>query len=257
MNLCIDIGNTRSKAALFRWSAPGEPVDTTVVELFAFEDVFPSVAELKNILDHYPIKGSMISSVRHHPSEIEDFLRERTFFLVLTQDTAVPIGNAYATPHTLGRDRLAGAVGGAKLFPGEHTLVIDAGTCITYDFTDEHDVYQGGGISPGMRIKFEALHTFTDKLPLVEYDLKKEVPLVGNDTHSSIRSGVIQGTIAELAAIIDAYRAKFQPLKVLLTGGDASFFESQLKNKTFVRPYLVMEGLHHILLYHDAKRRID
>lgn len=237
LNLCIDIGNTRAKIALMEH---GQVTSLTIqpsIDLAFFEDIFK-----KN-----PVQGAMISSVRQDNETLAAFLKKRTFFLQLNHTTRLPIQKKYATPKTLGNDRIAGVVGANALFAHYPCLVIDAGTCITYDFIDAQAVYHGGSIAPGMYMKFNALHTFTAKLPLVQAE--KQVALTGNSTQTSILSGVIWGTIAEIEGIIARYRVANTDLKVLITGGDAQFFESMLKSEIFVFPNLVLQGLNKILDY--------
>jgi type III pantothenate kinase len=145
-------------------------------------------------------------------------------------------------------DRLAATIGANFLFPDFNCLVIDAGTCITCDYVDHEHNYRGGSISPGLAMKFQALHTFTQKLPLVEQP-QQDVGLTGRNTIDAIRSGVLCGTVAELNGIIEAYSKKSSELIVLLCGGDAAFFETKLKGHIFVIPELVLIGLNRILNY--------
>jgi type III pantothenate kinase len=148
-------------------------------------------------------------------------------------------------------DRIAGVCGAIQLFPGSNNLVIDAGTCITYDFVDEMAQYHGGGISPGLNMRFKAVHTFTAKLPLVS--AKAGVDLIGTTTETSIQSGVINGLLSEIEGTIGRYAVKFPGLKVILCGGDAGFFENQLKATIFAVPDLVLFGLNSILI-HNVNR---
>jgi type III pantothenate kinase len=145
-------------------------------------------------------------------------------------------------------DRLAAVVGASFLFPDSDCLVIDAGTCITYDYVDREQNYQGGSIALGLEMKFKALHTFTQKLPLVQ-QTRAEVPLTGRNTVDAIRSGVLHGSVAELNGIIKAYTKIAPKLVVVLCGGDAAFFETNLKGRIFVVPELVLIGLNRILNY--------
>jgi type III pantothenate kinase len=165
--------------------------------------------------------------------------------------TPLPIHNAYATPHTLGADRLAAAVGAAWLRPSRDSLIIDAGTAIKCDWVEGGHTFRGGSITPGLRLRFQALHTFTGRLPLLEMpaDLTAEIPLTGVDTASAIRSGVLNGAVAEVNGMLDYYRAQCPTLSVLLAGGDAGFFQSRLKGPIFVIPELVLLGLHRILVH--------
>ena len=148
-------------------------------------------------------------------------------------------------------DRIASACGAFQLFPRENTLSIDAGTCITYEFTDADGNYRGGGISPGLNMRFKAVHTFTAKLPLIS--AKQNAPLVGNTTETSIQSGVINGLIAEIDGIIDRYQREFGAVRVILCGGDTRFFENQLKASIFASPELVLIGLNSILNYNVTR----
>ncbi|MGL4632244.1 MAG: type III pantothenate kinase [Leadbetterella sp.] len=234
MNSVFDFGNTRVKIGVYQ--------GTKLVDLYkyAYEelDSLPSVFSA-------PSK-CIVSSVIEIPEKIRNVLinsREVVFF---SSKTPTPIVNDYQTPTTLGLDRLASAVGAHSLFPEFNCLVIDLGTAAKYDFIDKHGVFHGGMISPGKSMRFQALHTFTQKLPLVSCDYKPE--LVGRDTISSISSGVFNGMIAEINGIIQQYQEKGE-LKIILAGGDAKSFENHLKYPTFAAPNLVLDGLNRILIY--------
>ncbi|MGB1206308.1 MAG: type III pantothenate kinase [Chitinophagales bacterium] len=244
INLCLDIGNTRLKAAIFNEK-----------EELIYHNIFASFTKnhLEKIFANFNIQQAILSSVANHATFINTFLEKRTFFVHLTHNTSLPITNAYATPKTLGRDRLAVVVGGKVLFPTCDILAIDAGTCITYDFIDQKNVYHGGSISLGLQMRFRALQHFTDKLPLVNKTATSE--LIGKTTETAITSGVMQGTAAEMNGIIAQYRQKYPNIKVLLTGGDANFFETQAKSEIFVRQNLVLEGLNKILNYNATTQK--
>ncbi|UII28675.1 type III pantothenate kinase [Fulvivirga maritima] len=171
---------------------------------------------------------------------------ERTFFF-LEYNLPLPFTIDYKTPQTLGRDRVAGVAGGQYIFPNANTLVIDLGTCITYDIIDAKNVYHGGGISPGLKMRFKSLHNFTAKLPLIEPT--NDFELIGQSTKESILSGVINGMISEIDGIIRMYTDKFAHLQIIMCGGDAKFFENRIKANIFVAPELVLTGLNRILLY--------
>ena len=240
--LCLDLGNTRIKTAVFNGSK--------LVKLQIYDTLHPE--ELSKLLKQYNIVHSIISSVRNHPAYFNEILQQECqTFIELSHLTPIPIQNNYATPHTLGKDRLAAVIGAVTLYPDSHVLVIDAGTCITFDFIDQHHIYYGGSISMGIEMRFKALHTFTDNLPLIERQPIGN--LIGNDTRQSILNGVIGGTLAELDGFIQHYRSQYSPLTVLITGGDARFFESKLKSKIFARPNLVLLGLNKILDYNVAE----
>jgi type III pantothenate kinase len=238
MNLCIDIGNTQSKVAVFNGQQELQ---------YLARHQHLDVSLLAHYINSYSIKNSILSSVANHAPSLESYLQAHTNFIRLTHTTPIPIHNHYATPSTLGRDRIAAVIGGYSIYPNSALLVIDAGTCITYDYLNHKREYKGGGISPGMHIKFKALHTFTSQLPLIQTNQIGE--LIGNTTSNAIISGVMWGTVAEVDGIIERYKVLNANLKVLVTGGDALFFDAKLKNKIFVLPNLVLQGLNKILIY--------
>lgn len=235
MNLVIDIGNTRTKAALFN--------KCELVELKWFQtpaEILQSNLFLKQA------KQAIIASVIN---EAEDFCNQLNTILpsqLFSANSFSPLKNLYQSVSTLGSDRLAASIGAFTLYPASCVLVIDAGTCIKYNFTNDLNEYLGGGISPGIRIKFKALHNFTGKLPLVEPDYNFK-DLIGNTTQHSILSGVLNGTIAEIDGVIDLYKAKFPNLIVVITGGDSTYLAERLKNSIFVIQNLVLSGLNYIL----------
>ncbi len=245
MKLIIDIGNTRTKFAVFSG-------DKTK-EVFVTENL--SVKLLTRVVEKYPAIGSAIlSSVKDYPPEIDAFLQARFYFLKLDNRTPLPVKILYKSPQTLGKDRMAIAAASRALFPGENVLAIDAGTTITYDFVNKKGEYPGGSISPGIQMRLKALHVFTGKLPLVE-TLISDINLVGNDTQSSILSGVLNGVVAEVDGIISAYRAHYPQLKVVLSGGDEKYFDKRLKNNIFALPIFVLKGLKEILDFNEDKKK--
>jgi type III pantothenate kinase len=174
--------------------------------------------------------------------------------LHLGQDTALPIKNVYETTETLGADRVSNAVGAAHLHPNHHVLIIDMGTCVTLDLVNLDNTYLGGSICNGMNMRFRALNTFTENLPLIGHSDTIFPDLIGKTTEDSIRSGVVNGMIAELCGMIEQYNKQFTPLKVLVTGGDAAYFVRMLtegtdskKNEIFANFNLVDIGLNAIL----------
>jgi type III pantothenate kinase len=234
VNLIIDIGNSSAKVGIFN--------QQELIE----KHVFASIAMLNLFLGNHSFKNSIISSVSSSPEEIQQHIQAEKKF-ILTKNLPVPTTNLYATPSTLGVDRLAGVCGARQLFPGKNCLVIDAGTCITYDFIDKDGNYHGGGISPGLSMRFQAVNTFTAKLPLVQ--AVKAPTLIGNSTESCIQSGVILGLTEEIKGFVRLYEQEFEDLKVVLCGGDTVFFENQMKGSIFAVPELVLSGLNSILDY--------
>jgi type III pantothenate kinase len=235
-NLCIDVGNTRVKVAIFENN----------ISLIEVNWRKLSARKLEELLDEYQPTQAILSSVRKRYGKIMNLLKERVEnVLRLSSKLSLPIVNLYETPETLGNDRIAGVMGAALLFPNTAVLVVDAGTCITYDFMTADKTYHGGSILPGIDMRLEALSTLTARLPHLERaDLND---FIGKSTATSIQTGVQVGVLHELKGFIEQYIARFGDLKVVLTGGDATYFESQLKNKIFVQPNLVLVGLNHIL----------
>jgi len=202
------------------------------------------------IASRYPAEHGIISSVSADATEFTS-ATNNIFWIVATAGMPTPLNNAYATPHTLGIDRLAGAVAAVSHFPATNILVIDAGTAVTFDFTDHEGTYRGGSISPGLNTRLKSLHTFTGRLPMVHPQPINY--LIGNTTEESILSGVINGLRCEIDGIIDEYQLLYPDLKVILTGGDAKYFEKTLKNNIFAIPNLVLAGLKLILDYNFEK----
>lgn len=239
MNLVIDFGNSFVKIAVLDkdkivWKNISENFDIEIVS-----DVFLR-------LQH--IQYAIVSSVSDKHVQIVDFLASRTdFYINLNGKTILPFENLYKTPDSLGNDRLAAVAGALLFFPDKNCFVIDAGTAITFDFLNENKQYLGGNISPGLNMRFRALHTFTKKLPLLAKD--KTVPFLGYSTESAIIAGVQNGIAFEIDGYISAMQNKFKELNVILSGGDAIFFENKLKNNIFVVPDLIILGLNFILNY--------
>jgi type III pantothenate kinase len=187
--------------------------------------------------------------VKDIPSWLQELVSKHIPLIILNAETPLPIKLNYLTPKTLGADRIAAVVGAHSLHPQKNILVIETGTCITYDFIDADGIYQGGGISPGIHLRFSALHNFTEKLPLVT--AIGDAALIGKSTESSIQSGVINGIIAELQGIISSYESNYENLTVILSGGDLEYFDKNLKNNIFAVPNIVLTGLNIILELND------
>jgi type III pantothenate kinase len=236
MNLIIDIGNTRVKYAVFH----GEE------QIYSTKSNNLSRETVHSIVNEYPIQKSIVSSVRANSTD-EAILSELQHLVSFNHSTSIPINNKYATPETLGLDRLAAAVGAYKLNPGNFSLVFDFGTALTIDFIDENANYLGGNISPGLNTRFKALNQFTGKLPLIEsFD---KINLIGTNTHGAIANGVVNGMVFEVDSYIDRMKSTRTDIKVIATGGDAKRFDNLLKNTIFVVENLVAQGLNSILNY--------
>lgn len=239
MNLVVDIGNTLVKLALFN-------NDTLVQQ----SRVKPNELNLINqFIAKQKVDKAIVATVTNGSKEVIASLTTKVpLVIVFDSKTPIPIKNLYKTADTLGNDRIPTVVAANQLHPACDILVIDAGTCIKYNFLNKNSEFAGGGISPGINMRFKALNTFTARLPLVEVDLSFN-KLVGTNTQESILMGVQMAVLAEVEGIVKQYEASYPGLKVLLTGGDWAFFEKRLKNTIFVRPNLLLEGLNLILNY--------
>lgn len=203
--------------------------------------------------EHPQISKVILSSVKPKDDELVRFLSENfEYFLELDNQTELPIGNLYETPETLGKDRLAAAVGANELFPDRNLLIIDAGTAITFDLVSEKNQFIGGNISPGLEMRFKALNQFTGKLPLVSYS--NEFQPIGTNTADAIRAGVQNGILFEIAQTIDLFNRNYQNLQIIMTGGDSIFFDKKLNYSIFVHFNLTLIGLNRIL-EHNAKKK--
>ncbi len=239
MNLVIDIGNSRTKVAIFSTHE--------LVETFLFDEL--SIGKLKELRKKFPgTEKAVLSSVASVDPILLTWLKtEFPYFLELNYHTPIPVLNNYKTPETLGLDRLAAAIGARELFPDKDLLVIDAGTAVTFDLIEASGTFSGGNISPGLRSRFRALHEFTKNLPLVKET--DQWPLIGRSTEEAIRAGVLNGMIFELDGTIDQLKKKYPEILPVLTGGDAPFFERRLKNPIFVKFEIALIGLNRILEY--------
>lgn len=239
MNLIIDAGNTQVKLAVF------SKTDVVYTETVSYLEFLETV---EKAYKKWHCKNAIISSVKKIEKNVYETLKANFNTIILNNNTPLPFKVSYKTPETLGVDRIALASAAYKNYPNQNVLVIDAGTCITYDLVTEKGVYEGGSISPGVQMRFKALNYFTDKLPLIE-KAKFENEIVGKSTIESITIGVHQGVISEIDSIINLYRKKNKNLTVVLTGGDAKYLAKRLKNSIFANPIFLLEGLNSILLY--------
>ncbi len=238
MNLVIDIGNSLIKAAVFKEDS------------LIFKVAFPKenlVTETNLISEQFNIERGILSNVSHSPENFDSLVIKKENLLILDHDTKVPFNNLYSTPQTLGVDRIALMAGAALQFPLKNTLVIDAGSCITYDFLDVENNYFGGAISPGIEMRYKALHQQTAKLPLLKP--VAEIPSIGNSTENAIHVGVLNGVIQEIDGIIEQYGANYENFTTILTGGDAIFLSKNLKSTIFAKPNFLLEGLNGILIH--------
>lgn len=235
--LCIDWGNTLVKAA----------VTDDAGNFIAQESFTADEAEdrLRSLIDSQQPRASILCSVVNHDAAIEALLAERTQFVKLSASTALPIMNAYFSSDTLGMDRLAAVAGAYSENPGMNNLVVALGTCITYNFITKNGAFRGGAISPGFQMRLDAMHQFTDGLP----EVPREGPtlLLGYDTATCMRSGVVFGIAAEIDGMAEDFRKEYGEFHAVLTGGDAPFFARHIKSGIFADPQIILKGLYQIL----------
>ncbi|HWB27927.1 MAG TPA: type III pantothenate kinase [Chitinophagaceae bacterium] len=232
--LCFDFGNTRLKYAVF---------DNGIFKEAAVMENDDAQAVERLVQQFKPAK-SILSSVINHNTAVEEVLSAHTKFHKLGAGSKLPFTTPVNKPETIGADRLALVAAAVNVYPGTHTLVIGLGSCITYNFVNKFHEFLGGAISPGLEMRFKAMHEYTAKLPLVAPD--SNIPLIGYDTRTNMLSGVILGISREMDGIIEEYELRYSNFNVLLTGGDMAFFVPHLKKKIFADPYLIYKGLYAI-----------
>ncbi len=243
MNLIIDIGNTFTKIAVFQKAELLQKQQAITAD---------TTRLIKEVLQKFPkIERSILAAVADVSQSTLEVLQKNTKLLLLNAQTKVPFANNYHSQGSLGIDRIALAAASVAQFPKRNVLVIDAGTCITYDLIEKDAIYQGGAISPGIKMRYLALHNFTAKLPL----LTKETFEVNNSpaktTVENIHLGVVQGVVFEIDGFINQYKNQFSNLTVIFTGGDAEFLSKKVKNSIFVPQNFLLQGLNHILEYNN------
>ena len=235
MNLVLDVGNSLLKIALFKKSE--------LIQKIKFSENYKR--NIEDIISKNNVTHSIISNVGRIDDSIINILKESTNLLLVSNQLKVPFKNLYKSKNTLGQDRLALVSAAAFKFPKENVLIVDAGSCITYDFKNNNNEYLGGGISPGISMRFKSLNTFTSNLPLIDFDSIHQ--LIGNNTKNSINSGVINGTISEINGIIQQYCEEFKNIRIILTGGDSNFLLKRIKNSIFADQNFLLVGLNKLL----------
>lgn len=241
MNLIIDIGNTKQKLALVKNNRIISIISVPKIEKTILEEIF---------LEH-KIEKAIISNVRNEEQILTllEIISKHTKVVKFQDLKKFPIINAYQTPESLGTDRLAVSAGSQIYAKGNNVLVIQIGTCITYEFIDKNAIYHGGAISPGTLMRFKSLHHHTGNLPLVKYQEISEI--TGKNTEESILSGVLFGIVSEIDGNIEKYKNKYPDLRIIMTGGGAKYFDKLLKNEIFAVPNLVIIGLNYLLEIHE------
>lgn len=235
MNLVVDVGNTAVKVGVFK--------DKSL--LFSDTYLSSNINDLLKNLQNFPIDAGILSAVSSVDPKLLNYLNSLKRYIQLDANTPLPIKNNYKSPTTLGADRLSNAVGAADLYPSKPVLVMDAGTCLKFDFVHPADGYLGGSIGPGLWMRYKSLNYYTAALPLLEPI--EFADLIGSDTKSSIHSGVLNGMISEINGMIEQYLNQFPDLVVVITGGDHQYFLNSLKTYIFAAPNLTLIGLEVIL----------
>jgi len=241
MNLIIDVGNTYMKLAVFE--------NNNIIDNYKVvnENLLSTLKLIKK--ERSIIQRAIISSVGKLDEFIFNYINKHFDTLILNDKTKLPFQNLYATPATLGKDRIALVSASIEQYPNKNVLIIDVGTCITYDFINSENKYLGGAISPGIRTRYISLNNLTANLPLLETEIPNNI--TGNSTATSIHSGIIYGIIYEIEGVIKDYKKKYSDLTIILTGGDANFLSKQLKSSIFANSNFLLKGLNYILQFNS------
>jgi len=225
--LCIDIGNTRTKVAIF---------DKKEMVYFRAEKKW-LVSDLKKLINKHKVDASIISTVKKSRPGYFKFLDRSTQLIEFTHKTPIPVTNKYGTPKTLGRDRLAAAIGAHASFPKKNNAIIDIGTCVKFDYIDKNGVYYGGNIAPGVEMRLKAMHHFTAALPSIKR--KEPKNLLGLSTGEAMNNGAVLGVLFEIESFIRRLKAEKGSINVILTGGTSNQFpllEVRLGRSCATRP---------------------
>ena len=235
LNLVIDIGNTLLKAAIFK--------NNLLIVSIEFKDNFE--LNIERVLDKYPITHSIVSNVSNFNEGLNYLLSIRTKQILFYESIKIPFTNSYSTISTLGKDRIALVSAASKEFSKENVLIIDLGSCITYDFKNSKNYYLGGSISPGIHMRYKSLNDYTANLPLLNF--KNITNFVGKSTEESIHSGVVNGVVQEVNGTISQYKDEFKEIKIILTGGDSKFLLKKIKNTIFAHSNFLLVGLNFLV----------
>ena len=235
MNLALDIGNSFLKAGIFK--------NNNLINYYEFNREYYS--NIKSILDKTPITHSIASNVSESNNKLIELLSNKTNLIKFNSSLKVPFKNCYQTKNTLGKDRIALVSNASKEYPKENVLLIDLGSCITFDFLNSKNEYLGGSISPGLSMRYKSLNSYTANLPLIN---PKEIDyFIGRNTEDSIHSGIINGIVGELNSTIDKYKSQFKEIRIILTGGDAKFLFNRIKNSIFANSNFLILGLNFLI----------
>tara|TARA_B100001175_G_C19506756_1_gene641316 strand:- start:2677 stop:3399 length:723 start_codon:yes stop_codon:yes gene_type:complete len=235
LNLVIDIGNTLLKVGLFK--------SGILINYSEFYDNYYN--NIKNILQTNQIFHSIVSNVSKSESKLIELLSNKTKLIHFDSKLKTPFINEYKSKNTLGSDRLALVSSAVMKYPNENILIIDLGSCITYDFINFKNEYLGGAISPGLNMRYKSLNSFTANLPLL--NPKQINNKIGKNTEDSIHCGIINGIVSELNDTIDQYKTEFKEIRIILTGGDSKFLSKKIKNSIFASSNFLLLGLNFLI----------
>lgn len=238
--LAIDRGNSRTKVGIT--TEKGDP------DIYYFTNT--DEAGLIELFHYQNCEAAAMSSVAaHNLPLVAAYFQHKSNHILIDAHTPTPLKLEYATPKTLGADRIAGAVGAWKLTGEDNVLLVDAGTCINYEFV-LNNCYKGGAIAPGLQMRLKAMHEFTGKLPMLELS-DDEIELTGDSTKNCMLSGAVWGAVHEIDGIIENYKSIHPAISVVLSGGDAPYLGKYLKNSIFApHKEVVIIGLLEILKHH-------
>ena len=241
MNLIIDVGNTYTKLAVFELD---NMLERSVVETV---DILKKIKKIQK--KYSEIEKAILSSVGKIDENDFSYIKSEFKLEVLSHKTRLPFKNLYATPETLGIDRIALVCASVQQYPNHNVLIIDAGTCITFDFINANNHYLGGAISPGIDMRYRALHNQTANLPLLSIEVPEDI--IGASTEQAMHSGVINGVLSEIDGNVNVYKTKYSDLTVILTGGNTKMLSKQLKSSIFANSNFLLQGLNFILQYNS------
>ncbi|MFY7938240.1 MAG: type III pantothenate kinase [Flavobacterium sp.] len=239
MILTIDVGNTNVKVAVFK--------QINIIDKFVFQkNNFQNNFQI--IFEKYPNHTkAVLASVSMLDKKDNVWLKNKIEVIEINADSNFPFKNKYITPNTLGIDRRVLASGAVLQYPNQNVLIIDVGTCVTYDFITNKNEYLGGAISPGLRLRYQALNDYTAKLPLLENNSPDN--FIGNSTDESIHSGVVNGLCFEIEGFISEFSVKNEQFTIILTGGDAIFLANRLKSTIFADENFLLKSLQQLYTY--------
>tara|TARA_A100000164_G_scaffold323928_1_gene308087 strand:+ start:380 stop:1111 length:732 start_codon:yes stop_codon:yes gene_type:complete len=242
MNLIIDIGNTLVKVYLFK---NDQIISKKILDEVSLIDYIKSISK-----DYYIEKIICSSVTKSYKIQLNKIFKKINYYELSDKDLQIPFYNNYKTKSSLGQDRIGLVSSAFFRFPNENCLIVDIGTCITYDFIDSNNVYHGGAISPGLNMRYKSFSEFTSNLPLLKFDNIDKI--IGSCTNESIHIGVSSGIIGEIKEYVNRLQEKYLKLNIIITGGDSTFLRNKIKNAIFADQDFLAIGLNNILKYNEG-----